>query len=400
MEVASMPQIDERKKKIVSDVIRRLHQGLPAEEAKAVIQREVGKLTSAEITGIEQSMIDDGVPADEIRRFCNVHALLFESALEESVKSPDSPAHPVNRLKAENKAIAELVSQVRAAADGGNLAAVEAGLKRLSGVTAHYAIKENALFPHLERHGFSGPSKVMWAKHDEVRALLKKVLAGPPSAGDLKALLDEVQGMIFKEESILYPAALERLEASEWMEVLRSCEQIGFPFIDGLDVHQDLPDTAGVPPAAPAAMPAASAPPVEAVAGDITLPTGRFSVRELEAFLNTLPMDITFVDAEDQVRYFSQGKDRIFVRATSVIGRKVQNCHPPASVDKVIRIVEDFRSGKRDHADFWITLNGRFVHIRYFAVRDAGGTYLGTLEVTQDLTDLKGLSGERRLLDD
>jgi uncharacterized protein len=135
-------------------------------------------------------------------------------------------------------------------------------------------------------------------------------------------------------------------------------------------------------------------------AGEIALPSGRFTVDELAAFLNALPVDITFVDAEDTVRYFSQGKDRIFVRATSVIGRNVRNCHPPTSVDKVTRIMEDFRGGLRDHADFWIHLKGKFVFIRYFAVRDPKGKYLGTLEVTQDLTGIQKLSGERRLLDD
>ena len=116
--------------------------------------------------------------------------------------------------------------------------------------------------------------------------------------------------------------------------------------------------------------------------------------------LDTLPVDITFVDAEDKVKYFSQSKDRIFVRATSVIGRDVKNCHPPQSVHKAQKIVRDFRDGTRDHADFWITMKGMLVYIRYFAVRDPAGRYLGTLEVTQDITGIRQISGERRLLDE
>ena len=116
--------------------------------------------------------------------------------------------------------------------------------------------------------------------------------------------------------------------------------------------------------------------------------------------LNALPVDITFVDADDKVKYFSQSKDRIFVRATSVLGRSVQNCHPPQSLKKVTDILDSFRKGTRDHADFWIQMMGKFVHIRYFAVRDPGGKYLGTLEVTQDIGPIRALTGERRLLGD
>jgi DUF438 domain-containing protein len=117
------------------------------------------------------------------------------------------------------------------------------------------------------------------------------------------------------------------------------------------------------------------------------------------SLLNALPLDITFVDAEDRVRYFSEGKDRIFVRTRSVIGRSVQNCHPPRSLAAVQRILDSFRSGASDHADFWIRLGDKTVYIRYFAVRDAGGEYLGTLEVTQDIAPIQKLQGEKRLLD-
>ena len=148
-------------------------------------------------------------------------------------------------------------------------------------------------------------------------------------------------------------------------------------------------------------MSAAPAPAAAAVGdGQVTLPTGTLSLEQLTAMLDTLPVDISFVDAEDKVRYFSQSRDRIFVRAVTVIGRKVQNCHPPQSVHIVEKILEDFRSGRRSSAEFWITLQGKRVHIRYFAVRNPAGAYLGTLEVTQDITGIQALSGERRLLED
>jgi hypothetical protein len=131
----------------------------------------------------------------------------------------------------------------------------------------------------------------------------------------------------------------------------------------------------------------------------ISFETGSLSEEEIESVLNSLPVDITFVDKEDTVRYFSQSKGRIFPRAKAVIGRKVQQCHPQESLQKVVQILEDFKSRRRDVAEFWINLKGRLIYIRYFAVRDGNGKYLGCLEVTQDITDVQKITGEKRLLD-
>jgi DUF438 domain-containing protein len=395
-----MATIDAKKKKIVAEIIRQLHQGLPVEKAKERILREVGTLSSVEITDIEQSLIDEGVSPDEIKRFCNVHALLFESALEQTVATPESSSHPVNLLRRENREIEKIVAGLKLAVkemEGPGrihaLAAVKTHMDRLAGVDRHYAIKENAIFPYLEKNGFPGPSKVMWGKHNEVRDMMKKAAAGlasgSPDTAALSALATEIEGMIFKEENILFPAALERISVKEWVEILRACDEIGYPYIHGPGLHDTLQEAGKLEDQAAAIG-----------TGEIVLPTGRFSLDELTATLNALPIDITFVDAEDRVKYFSQSKDRLFVRAKSVIGRSVENCHPPQSVHKVKEIVEAFKNGSRDHADFWIRLHGKLVYIRYFAVRDPDRKYLGTLEVTQDLTEIMKLEGERRLLDD
>lgn len=390
--------MDKRKRELVAGIIRDLHAGLSPEEAKARVQREVGTLTSAEVTAIEQSLIDEGVSPDEIKRFCNVHALIFESSLEGAVAAEDSPSHPLALLRDENRAIAAIVGELRAALEKSPLApqAVRAALTRLKGVERHYALKENAIFPYLERHGFMGPSQVMWGKHDEVRRLLRDAdRAAAAGAAAIEAarksvfepLAAEVEGMIFKEEHILFPACREKLEAAEWVKALESFREIGLPY--------------AAPPAADASLAELSRLKAEAVAGGaISLPSGSVSPTELAAFLDVLPVDISFVDANDTVRYFNQTKDRIFPRAVSVIGRNVRNCHPPKSVGKVVEILDAFRRGERDRADFWIDLHGRMVSIRYFAVRDAFGAYLGCLEVSQDLSWPRSLTGERRLLDD
>jgi DUF438 domain-containing protein len=390
--------MDLKKRKLVAGIIRDLHAGLGVEEAKQRVEREVGTLTSTEVTTIEQSLIDEGVSPDEIKRFCNVHAAIFESSLEQAVASEDAPSHPLALLRAENRTIEGIVAEFRSALEPGAVsqAGVSAVLARLRGVDRHYALKENAVFPYLEKHGFMGPSQVMWGKHNDVRQLLrdaeKAVSAG---AGAIEAarkdvfetLAAEVEGMIFKEENILFPACLEKLDAAEWVKVLESFREIGLPFAK--------------PPALDASLAELSLLKAEAVeAGVVALPSGKVSLTELAAFLDVMPVDISFVDATGTVRYFNQTKDRIFPRAVSVIGRNVRNCHPPQSVGKVVEILDAFRKGERDSADFWIDLHGRLVAIRYFAVRDAFGKYLGCLEVSQDLTWPRGLSGERRLLDD
>ncbi len=253
----------------------------------------------------------------------------------------------------------------------------------------------------MERHGFPGPSKVMWGKDNEIRDLLKKALneldaidntAGlaPYGKGALAPFLEEVLGMIFKEENILFPTSLEKLDASDWVEILRESEDIGYVFIQKPEetavLEKHLQDSLFE----------------KALFHDnnVSFPTGTISLDELMHLLNTLPMDITFIDKDDTVRYFSDSKNRIFGRTKAVIGRKVQNCHPPQSVDMVEKILTSFKEGAKDSYDFWINLKGKLVYIRYFAIRDGKDRYLGTLEVTQDITGIKELEGERRLLDE
>ncbi|GAG34056.1 unnamed protein product, partial [marine sediment metagenome] len=133
--------------------------------------------------------------------------------------------------------------------------------------------------------------------------------------------------------------------------------------------------------------------------GALVFPTGSLTFEQLRGLFAALPVDLTFVDADDRVAYFSEGADRVFARSKAIIGRKVQHCHPPGSVGIVEKILADFRARRQDVAEFWIELHGKFVHIRYFAVRDEQGEYLGTLEVTQDAAHVRSLTGERRLLE-
>jgi PAS domain S-box-containing protein len=397
----------EQKKDIMKDIIRKLHEGLSLEEAKNRFEKEIGNVTSTEIAEIEQGLMSEGISPEEIKKFCNVHALLFQSALEKSMDQEESPAHPVYLMRQDNREIEKITTALKEVAQNGQKYALAqfkekvAGLLgRLKNLDIHYTWKEQILFPYLEKYAFYGPSKVMWGKDDEVRALLKQSLSGIETlkeetelkeyvAKTLSPLIEEVNGMIFKEEKILFPASLEKLKVQDWVEVLKETENVGYGFIqkpkETYALIEELRRAVTEEP--------------KAEEQTITLPSGSFKLEELLGVLNTLPVDITFIDKDDAVRYFSEGKERIFLRTKSIIGRKVQNCHPPKSVDVVEEILQSFKERKRSSVDFRIFYQGKYVCIQYFAVRDRQGNYLGTLEVSQDIAGIKKLEGEKRLLD-
>ncbi|MBM3318342.1 MAG: DUF438 domain-containing protein [Candidatus Eisenbacteria bacterium] len=403
-------------------IIRRLHAGEPPQQVKEQLRALLGQVSTEEIAAMEQTLMREGMAVEEIMGMCDLHHQVMAEMI--AAAPQEVPAgHPVDTLRRENAALAARASELRtllealAAPTTGAPAAEEqalaarAALNDLMDVEKHYRRKENLIFPFLERHGISGPSKVMWGKHDEARALLKALerawpAAGAP-AGAWRALaegpaaraLSALEEMIAKEEHILIPMTLERFAPEEWGDIYRQSPEIGWCLVDPRGGYEPPPPAGGVPAYARsggAEGSAASAAP-GAVSDGVVLPTGSLSLEQLRALFDTLPVDITFVDAEDRVRFYSEGK-RVFVRAPAIIGRLVHHCHPPKSVHIVEKILDDFRSGRQSAAEFWIEMRGRFIHIRYFALRDAGGRYLGTLEVTQDATGIRALQGERRLL--
>lgn len=396
------------RKETMKDIILKLHAGLSVDEAKERFEKEIGNISSTEIAEIEQTLIDEGLSPDEIKKFCNVHALIFQSALEKSASEETFPSHPVFLFKLENREIEKLLGSLKNTIEKGEgdeldsfKEAIVGFLLKLKEIETHYERKEQLLFPYLEKQGFTGPSKVMWGKDNEIKDLLKTALGEIDSVNTLAAfdiyakkslnpLIEEVEGMIFKEENILFPTCLEKLSPGDWVEILRESDDIGYIFIERpaeTEVLMRNLQTALLE---------------EPVFQDnvISMPTGTIQLNELMHILNILPVDLTFVDSEDTVRYFSESPNRIFHRTKSIIGRKVQNCHPPQSADVVEKILASFKEGKKDFFDFWINYQGKLAYIRYLAVRDKDGQYLGTLEVTQDITEIQKLEGERRLVDE
>ena len=365
-------------------IIKELHAGQPSGTAKERLAQLVGETDYSEIVAMEQELMAEGMPVEEVQSMCDVHSQVVRESLVQLAPKPVPPGHPVDTFRRENEALREVIAEMRRTP-------ARETYNQLMDVEKHYQRKEHAFFPFLERHGITGPSKVMWAKDDEVRRLLatlgQALASGSPAtaASAAEAALSAVEEMLYKEDHILLPMCLDQFTEDEWGEIWASSPRYGWCLVE--------PQVGYQPPQA-AVRESLRLASTEAV----QLPTGNLTIEQLIGVFATLPVDVTFVDADDRVAFFSEGPDRVFARSKAIIGRKVQHCHPPRSVDIVDRIVTDFREGRQNVAEFWITLGGKFVHIRYFAVRDAQSKYLGTLEVTQDLTKVRALEGERRLL--
>jgi len=390
--------ISGKRKEAVKEILRRLHAGERPERLKEAFRAAVGNISPQEIAQIEEELVREGLPREELARLCDLHLALFEESLS-GTELPLPPWHPLHILMAEHREMLAMATRLAARARQGvrspeDRAEVEGLMAHLGAAENHYLREENVLFPYLERHGIVEPPKVMWAEHDRIRELKKAVVNEAPDGKNLAAatvaLTETLASHFAKENRILFPAGLRAIPEGEWPEIRRQFDAIGYCCF--------TPEAP--PPPEPAGPPGPAAGPTPSAEFRLRFPTGEFTPEELEAVLNTLPVDITFVGADDTVRYFSASQDRIFVRTEAVLGRKVQDCHPQKSVHVVERILADFKAGRRDVAEFWIHFGGRFVHIRYFPVRGRSGEYLGTVEVTQDVGPLQRLSGEKRLLDD
>jgi PAS domain S-box-containing protein len=265
----------------------------------------------------------------------------------------------------------------------------------------YYLREENALFPVLEKHGISEPPAIMWMEHNQLREKKKQLKALIENTtkmsfsdfkrqlGELaKAVGDMLNSHIYKENNILFPAAQRLVIEQEWTAVREDFDEIGYCCFTPTHLIAKVVKEVEKP--------AEEKRVLESV---LQFETGTLTKEEVEAILNTLPVDITFVDEDDAVKFFNKVEKRIFVRTKAILGRKVQHFHPQKSIHIVNRILEAFKKGEKDAAEFWIQKDDCLIHIKYFAVRDKDGKYLGTMEVTQDITDLKKIEGEKRLLD-
>lgn len=400
-----------RRQAMLREIIKELHAGKSVEEVKARFEEAVGDVTVAEISAMEHSlMTEEGIPVEEVQRLCSVHTAIFKGSIEQihrSAKPEEQPGHPVHTFKLENREIERLVNfrltlhkdKFKKNASDEIIYKLLEDLSLLLDLDKHYSRKENLLFPYLEKYGIYGPTKVMWGVDDGIRSMIKEAKkALSEFAGEteqlvaaLEEIIKEVNEMIFKEENILLPMALDKLTEDEWVKIARESAEIGFCL--AAPEQEWVPERAAEPEGA-------EVPAAEGLSpqGFIRFETGLLSLHQLETLMNHLPVDLTFIDENDVVRYFSHGKERIFARTKAVIGRTVQNCHPPQSVHVVEKLLADFKAGVKDAEDFWINIKDKFIYIRYFAVRDADGRYMGTLEFTQNIAPIRALEGQKRIL--
>lgn len=394
---------------ILKELITELHNGKSVEEVKPRFEKLIQGVSAKEISEMEQALIMDGMPVEEIQNLCDVHAAVFKGSIEEihRPQSPEEvPGHPVHTFKLENRRLEHVVNNrikphledFKASDSAEGRKVLLDDIKELWEVDKHYSRKENLLFPFMEKYGITAPPKVMWGVDDEIRAAIKgarNLLSGDSATRDevvekVNEAATRVIEMIFKEEHILFPMVLETLAEDEWFEILESSAEIGFTLIKPggnwkpvkTDVEEKVKEQGEKP----------------SNNGYIKFDGGILKPEEINAMLNTLPLDITFVDKEGMVKYFTQGEERIFARPKTIIGRQVHNCHPPTSVHIVEKIVEDLKAGRKDHEDFWIKMGNKYVYIRYYAVRNEKGEYLGVVEVTQDIKPIQEITGEKRLV--
>jgi PAS domain S-box-containing protein len=394
---------------MLKSFIRRIHSGEDVENLKREFSEKLKGVTPFEIASIEEELIREGLPREEVQRLCEVHIAMFKESLESSGHiAPEG--HPIYILMEEHKHLQEGAFKLNETAKSmlacgaledvpvEKLELVHHITEHMRDSESHYVREENVLFPYLEKHGITQPPQIMWMEHQTIRQTKKRLFALVDSSkttsfSDFKnslydisiELVELLSSHFFKENNILFPTAMRIFTEEEWKEVRRGFDELGYCCFTPAGVeHREEKVSAQITQ--------------EQVSGMINFETGSFTLEELQTLLNAVPFDITFVDADDKVRYFNESRERIFPRTRAVIGRTVQNCHPQKSVHVVNKILEEFRAGTRDVAEFWINKGEKLIHIRYFPLRSKDGKYLGCIEVTQDITDIKKLEGEKRLL--
>jgi len=398
----------EVRKAKLKELILKLHEGETQEKVRAELTESLRGIPYGEVVEVEQELISEGLPESEVLKLCDIHSAVLHGNIDLSTIKIVPEGHPVDVFRKENQELKKVTAQIR-----GTLKEIETSdeaefpkkimqirglFNQLFDVDKHYQRKEYLLFPFLEREGITGPPKVMWGKHDEIRELIKgsiEILKTDEMTRDellaaagivLQPALTGVDEMTIKEEEILLPMALDKITEKDWYEMASQSLEIGYCLYDPpVDWRPEWADQTSINEA-------------QREGGNIQLPSGSLKVEELLAILNTLPVDMTFVDKDDKVKYFSQSSERIFQRNRAILNRDVRLCHPPASAHIVDKILDDFRSGRQSRAPFWINMGGKFIHIEYFALRSDKGEYLGTLEVSQDLTHYRALQGEKRIL--
>ncbi|MBN2878589.1 MAG: DUF438 domain-containing protein [Clostridia bacterium] len=356
--------------------------------------KEIKSITPAELMFIQNEQLNMGLKIDDI--LPNVDKLInvfYESLSQHKLAEPITIPF-LKYLDDENKGLVKILESFKKVMKEKPLVGnqmLRAFLDKVKKYNQHLLKLENVFFPMLEKGDkrFNG-LKILWALHDEERGLIKKIESEWDMEGSEEFLKLNVSrlyfilyGLVNKQELILFPSSVNFLTNEAFYSMHMQSFDYSFCFI--------------APPESPAGLNNSQA--AKAVAGLFNSDTGQLKLDELELLLNALPMDISFVNADDKLTYFSSPEKRIFPRSKAAIGRDVRNCHPPKSVHIVEKILAAFKSGEKDDASFWLNVAGEMIYIKYIALRSASGEYMGTVEIVQAVDDIRALQGERRLLE-
>ena len=399
-------KLDTEKIHQLKDIILRLHQGEDPKDVKELFRKHFDHVEASEIIAMEQVLVNEGMDVLEIQNLCDIHADVFNGSIDEIhglVGEMEQEGHPVMILKASNAAIQDQLNAIKAQLqehiDDNNPSTKLKTLMQINllfDIEKHYAAKENCYFPLMEKYGFTAPPQVMWGVDDEIRVDLKEFKACVENDEDqlmdtFIALKKRIEDMIFKEEYIMLPMIVDYFTEDEWLQIAHDIKEIGYclvaPEKEWRPYRKDFVRAYREDKARKEAI----------LSNNLHFKIGHLNMEEMEAIMNQLPIDMTFIDKDDTVKYFNQAPDRIFVRGKSVIGRLVQNCHPPKSVDTVETMLNDFKEGRSDSETFWIQMGEKFIHIAYYAIRNDENEYIGTLEVSHDVAKYRALEGEKRL---
>ena len=389
-----------QKKEQLKNMIKMLHDGADIEQMKILFKKEFGNVMPHQISMLEEELIKEGMSSDEVHRLCQLHIDLFRESIDnDQLNVPYG--HPLHILMTEHKKLIEFAQELvektislHEKSDAVIFSGIEQLVSFFKESSVHYLREENVIFPVLEKYGVTQPPKIMWMEHDNIRAIEKNIY----ETADLLAknvtmelsqklqmlsiqLSETLADHFYKENNILFPTSYKFFNDDDWKLVKQEFDAIGYTSFSPV---ADISKGGGMT--------------TRMEAGSIELETGKLTLEQLTSMLDTMPVDFTFIDKTDVVCYFNNAPDRIFVRSKAVIGRTVQNCHPDKSIHVVNKLLDEMKQGNRDKAEFWITLNGRLIFITYYAVRK-NGEYMGCLEVTQDITDIKKITGQKRLLD-
>lgn len=393
----------EEKNKL-KNLIKRLHMGESHEQIKKEFKKEFGHVSSSEISKLESDLISEGMNVEEIQKLCNIHADIFQgniSDLHSLDQIDQEDGHPLSIFRKENYGLSKYIKNVfeplleKYKKNYNEKIKIDllTEISELNKIDKHFSRKENLFFPFLEKAHIYGPPQVMWGKDDEIRNLLKISLNLDKKdlVETLENAIKEINSMITKENDILSPLLLKHIKPLEWLTIAEASPTIGYAFnsdiegatqsdainwIDkqkgeGVDFSDELKEESKI-----------------MEDETIYFPSGKINYKDLISMLNTYPQDITFIDKDDKIVYFSEGKNPVFARTRTIIGRDVRNCHPPKAVPLVEKLIKDFKSGEKDKEIRVIKKGNKVLLVRYYAVKDEKNNYVGTLEATEEISEI------------